>query len=41
MTLTTVTMILLVVWAIRNISRELGLTELAKTKIKGKCNPGD
>lgn len=32
--LTAITMALVIVWAIRNICRELGLTDVARKKIK-------
>lgn len=34
---TTIVMILVIVWAIRQICKEIGLTDFARNKIKSKC----
>lgn len=39
--LTMITMTLLIVWAIRNICRDLGITDVARDKIKDKYGKKD
>lgn len=38
---TAVVMVLVIVWAIKNIAHELGVMEIAKTKIKHKYGEDD
>ena len=41
MNFTVLVMVLVIVWAIKNLVKELGLFEVARHKIKKKCDVDD